>query len=191
MYRDTLDYLAAMMPVPARPTRPTTASDWPPVEKEFGLRLPADYKGFLARYGSGEIDEFLLVASPVFGNRLTRLSDFARSRLEIRRAIRDADWPIPPWPIHPEAGGLLPWGTSRNGDGCFWLTDPPDEPDRWPVVVVESKSQEWLDHEGSMTDLLSGLLDRTVNIPFFPADCFFGAPRFTPLDAVRDSMDPF
>jgi hypothetical protein len=193
MHPDPMDSISRLMHIlhpPDEPTRPARADEWADLEADLGIAFPSDFKTYLARYGSGEINAFLLVSSPAFGNSLTRLQQIIGTRLEIRRAIRDSDWHVPPYPVFPEEGGVLPWGITRNGDTCFWVTDPAASPNDWPVVVVESKSQEWLDHGGPMTAFLADLLDGTIQVPFFPQGYFGSGGSFVPLDVIRDQAEP-
>jgi hypothetical protein len=181
--------LIRLLARPTAPTSPTNDFDWSYVEARLGVRLPTDYKQFLGVFGSGEVNGFLLVASPVFGDRLIRLEDLVRSRLEIRRALRAAGWDIPPHPLSPEPGGLLPWGITRNGDTCFWQTTPAEQQDEWTVTVVESKSQEWIDFDGSLTAFLAAVLTRGLVVPFFPQEVFAAHSWFSPLDRAIDGGD--
>ncbi|MEY9876202.1 hypothetical protein ABH931_005712 [Streptacidiphilus sp. MAP12-33] len=48
--------------------------------------------------------------------------------------MRDEDSDRCPYPIFPEAGGLLEWGSNYNGDTCFWLTQG-SNPDSWSTIV--------------------------------------------------------
>jgi hypothetical protein len=62
--------------------------------------------------------------------------------------------------FHPAEDGLIPWGSTNEGDFFFWRRNGPD-PDRWPVVVYSS-NLEWWEHEGGMVSLLVGLIDGSV-----------------------------
>ncbi|WP_433819146.1 hypothetical protein [Actinomadura scrupuli] len=70
-----------------------------------------------------------------------------------------------PFPIHPEPCGLFPWGVSDNGDFCLWLTDP--DPAVWSIVITDGGL--WWHHEGTLTDLLVGVLGRTFSCVKLPS----------------------
>jgi hypothetical protein len=62
-----------------------------------------------------------------------------------------------PLPILPEPGGLLIWGTTSNGDLCFWDTSEVD-PDRWTVVVFWLSARIWDRFDGGVADFLLAAL---------------------------------
>ena len=41
-----------------------TVVDWQLAERAYGVRFPADYQSFMARYGSGTIENYLTVLEP-------------------------------------------------------------------------------------------------------------------------------
>ncbi len=57
-----LDELLTVLPPPKRPLH--NRGDWAAVEAAIGLRLPADYKAFIAAYGRGTINNCLEIQSP-------------------------------------------------------------------------------------------------------------------------------
>lgn len=189
MSRDRLTRLVAIMPPPRTPTLPPGPDDWPSVERELGIGLPSDYKAFLATYGSGEINGLIDVASPSFGMIRVRLSGFIHECLATLRAQRDAGMPGC-YPIYPEPGGVLPWGGSGNGDLYCWKTEPPDDPDRWPVVVHGRDSGEWVEHPGPLTGYLVDLLEQRIEMPGRRVYFEDHPPEFVPFDPVFDGLEP-
>lgn len=158
------------------------------MEEQLGLRLPADYNAFLQTYGAGEINGLIDVASPTFGQRTVRLTGFIDHSLSIARAQRDSGMSSP-YPIFPEKGGLLPWGSTGNGDQFFWRTDPPDEPDRWSVVAHDRGSGAWIEYPGQMTAFLADALEQRTQAP---GRLYFEdhPPEFVPFDPIYDGVDP-
>ncbi|MGW6915308.1 hypothetical protein ACWGB8_16045 [Kitasatospora sp. NPDC054939] len=67
----------------------------------------------------------------------------------------DADCP---YPVHPEPGGLLAWGSNLNADQFFWLTEG-DDPDAWPVVAFYRGLEEWDRFDGGFASFLLAVLD--------------------------------
>lgn len=68
-----------------------------------------------------------------------------------------------PFPLWPEPGGLLPWGSTDNNDHVFWLTI--GEPDRWPVVATNW--DEWWVCSGGMQSFLVNVLNGGAPCPVF------------------------
>jgi HEAT repeat protein len=145
-----LGALLRLMPAPAEPFDPGEPGLWPDVERQIGLRLPTDYKAFIGTYGSGRVGEFLNIADPFSDNPYIR--DLPQETLQAYRDIRK--WEHIPFPIHPEPGGLVPWGDTDNGDVMFWVADPPDEPDRWSIAINEVRSPFWYTYPGPLVRFL-------------------------------------
>ena len=175
--------LIALLPPPAEPRETGDRAAWAAVEREIGLRLPSDFKALIATYGSGSIDEFLTVHAPFSDNPNVRFLDEARSNLKIYREIRTFEHI--PHPIHPEPGGILPWGSTSNGDVLFWVTDPPDVPDRWPTAINGVRSPDWLAHPGPIPRFLFEWLSGAIEIPFFPDP---PDPRFVPWPPYEETL---
>ena len=163
-----LDALVRLMPLPAEPLDPGKPDGWQSIELQVGLRLPSDYKAFIAAYGSGSVAEFLGVFNPFSDNPHVRLPEAAAANHEIYREIRTSEHI--PFPIHPEPGGLFSWGQTDNGDVMFWVTDPPDEPDRWAIAISEVRGPGWFRHPGPLVRFLREWLTGDAIVPFLPDD---------------------
>jgi uncharacterized protein (TIGR02996 family) len=123
---DPLDELRSVLPPPRRSYQ--AVGDWAAVEAALGTRLPADYKVFIAVYGSGVINGCLEIYSP-----LGREADIRRwwaNWAAVYHSI--AEYVEVPYPIFPQPGGLLPFATLGDVDTLNWLTA--GEPDCWPFV---------------------------------------------------------
>jgi hypothetical protein len=116
------------------PERPFFADgDWAAVEVAVGTPLPADYKAFIATYGAGWISNGLVIHSPFI---------WAAQGRDIRQAW--ADWASMYqdfaeyggvemlYPVFPQPGGLLPFGSLADFHVLNWLTV--GEPEGWPFV---------------------------------------------------------
>lgn len=148
----------------ADPRGPHQALEWERCRSEIGLELPADYRQFTDVFGCGSINDEFGVVSPFdyrlpgshfknFSKILTETFEGAGSAIaEMREA-----WPAYfPYPVFPEAGGLIAWGTNTNGDMCFWETASPD-PEKWTVVVWlrgASPEQAWIRTGAGMVEFL-------------------------------------
>ncbi|MCB9616785.1 MAG: SMI1/KNR4 family protein [Sandaracinus sp.] len=136
-------------------------ADWRPVEQVLG-RLPSDYKRFVERRGQGSIDFFLHVCGAA------SLAWTAEAELAAMRDVRSSDPECCPMPLFPEPAGWLPWGTTDNGNVCWWNRRS-DDPDEWTVAVTGRGPQVW-EHPGGMADFLDAVLRRACRCPLFPAD---------------------
>ncbi len=169
-----LKRLGEIVPPPDHPVG--AIGDWARVEAEVGLRLPSDYRALVAMYGAWMFDGFLEVLTP-FSLHGGGLLEFGlHTVLEGMREARDAGVPIP-FPLHPEPAGLLPWGDTANGDWCYWVTRPREEPDRWSVAIQGSRSTDFWEHPGPLSAALADLLTGRARPPILP-------PEF-PSDEVR------
>ena len=159
-----LEVLARLMPAPAPPRDAGHPSGWPDVERHVGLRLPSDYKAFIATYGSGTIGDFVNISNPFSDSPWIRLADAAEQQLEGYREIRT--WQHVPFPIHPEPGGIFPWGSTSNGDVLFWVTDPSGDPDRWAIAISEVRGDGWFRHAGPLVRFLHEWMTGATVVPF-------------------------
>jgi uncharacterized protein (TIGR02996 family) len=125
---DPLDELRSLLPPPKRPFANT--GNWDEVEKELGLVLPADYKAYIMAYGGGGFG-CIDIPSP-FGIR----RDVRRWWESWAAIYRDISQYVEvPYPVFPEPGGLLCFGTLGDVDNLNWLTV--GDPDRWPFVYYD------------------------------------------------------
>ena len=182
MEGEELDALVRLMPPPAEPREPGDPESWPQVELRLGRRLPSDYKAFIATYGSGRVGEFVNIANPF--SDTPHLRDLPDEMLQIYREIREYEHI--PFPIHPEPGGLIPWGDTDNGDVMFWVADPPDEPAQWSIAVSEVRGPGWFRHPGPLVRFLREWTTGSLVIPFMgdpPAATFEAAEPWAELEA--------
>ncbi|MDP9481956.1 MAG: SMI1/KNR4 family protein, partial [Chloroflexota bacterium] len=166
--RTTMDgELAALrrvMPPPTEPRNLPPPDGWPEIERELGLRLPADYQAFVEVYGSGSVGAFLNVLTPFSDNPNLRLADAAASQLEVYRQIREFE--RLQFALHPEPGGLFPWGFTDNGDVMFWIMDSPADPSHWSIAVSEVRGPGWFTHPGPFVRFLQEWLVGATEVPF-------------------------
>ncbi|MFJ4796322.1 SMI1/KNR4 family protein [Kitasatospora purpeofusca] len=105
--------------------------DWEELARSTGLRVPADYRDFVAVFGGGELNEYLAVRIPPAEGR-------PESRLLEGLGFDPREEPQPGGGAGAvelsEEGRLLPFATTINGDVVFWICDSLD-PESWDVVV--------------------------------------------------------
>src|SRR5262249_3790387 len=152
------------------------------VESRLGLPLPADYKQLICAYGTGSWKDFLCVLTPFSSNSNLNLLEQAKDQLDAERVIRANHPADMPFKLHPEKGGLFPWGMTDNGDRLYWLTE--GEPDSWPTIVYESRGPEYDRHGMSCCEFLRQWVAGELRVSVFPDDFDYGfAGAFRPLDA--------
>lgn len=157
------------------PAKPSEIPDggWQSVQARLGIEFPADYKEFIARYGTGAIDSFLWVLSPFATNRHLNLFDEGRAKLE---ALSELRYESIPYPLFPDAGGILPWGVTDNGDVLYWLCNGP--PSDWVIVVNESRGPRWREFKLSTSEFLAAVVTRELVVDVFPEDFPSESPEF-------------
>lgn len=134
-----LDELLKVLPPPKRPFQ--NQGDWTAVEAAIGLQLPSDYKAFIAAYGRGTINNCLEIESP-FG-----MKEDVRTWWTNMAALYDdvAEYEPLPYPIYPQSGGLLPFGTLGDVHILNWRTTGP--PEQWPFVYYH-RSEGFIEVKG-------------------------------------------
>ena len=169
----TLEELQKLMPAPSTPIE--SAGDWSHVEYEVGTRLPNDYKAFIGLYGSGVIGELpVWVFNPFAADPPHRLKQQGEGIFGAYRTLRAGGYHLP-YPLFPDPGGLLPWGSTGNGDYLQWLTV--GEPDQWTVIVWDCAETEFRAFpRHSLTSFLVAAVSGRVEV--FPRVFFEGPPRF-------------
>ncbi|MEU4428650.1 SMI1/KNR4 family protein [Actinoplanes sp. NPDC024001] len=172
----SIQQLLALAPAPGQGVDVAHPRDFPALEAELGLTLPADFKELLVSYGTGRFLDYLL-PYPVAGSGMTlRLNTLLLEGHEFSRAMFP-EWY--PYPIYPEAGGLLLWGGTQHGHNLCWLTE--GEPDEWPVIVWQPDDNEYHRYDGNavafLTDWLRGALPQALPSPAPGAAVWFEPAR--------------
>jgi hypothetical protein len=173
----SFDSVSTVLLPPANPAEIPDNEDWHKVETQL-RRLPSDYKSFINGFGTGSINGFLWILNPISNNRHLNLLREMDPMLGALRELRDSGEPCP-YPIHPEPGGLLPFGKTDNGDVLYWLTT--DEPERWTIVVNAALDPTFEKFDTNMTEFLAAVLSRRIQCSIFPAKFPSGPPRFVSL----------
>lgn len=165
--------LAELLAVAPPPLNRAVADDdeWHDVERAIGTPLPSDYKAFVGHYGLGKLGDFIVVFTPSHDIPHVNLSNQIRQRLDTLQQLASEWGETLPHPLYPAPGGLLPFGATDNGDVLYWLTS--GSPDRWTVVVNESRGPDYDHHDCSMTTFLAEVISGQRRCSIFPS----GFPR--------------
>ncbi|WP_433728004.1 hypothetical protein ACQP0C_37770 [Nocardia sp. CA-129566] len=130
--------------------------NWSAAEKIYETAFPADYRSFVAAFGSGTIEEMVVVFTPVVSSeevRMVKVSRLSEAAL--------ADEGVNEWA--PADRGryrledLLIWGGTAAADTLCWITTDQD-PDRWPVAVYSRMNHEWSVYPCGMAEFLLKLV---------------------------------
>lgn len=146
-----LSGLEELVPPPSTPVE--GMGDWESLEKETGLSLPEDYKEFIRTYGSGTFDCGIQVYNylrkedwQIGQERLTSLrsliNDLEADEQLYRSSVRNPPLSVSvfPLPLHPEPGGIFPWGFSQDWWDFYWICQGP--PSHWGVAVTYKSVEE-------------------------------------------------
>ncbi|WP_456242764.1 SMI1/KNR4 family protein [Actinopolyspora lacussalsi] len=146
---------------------------WEDVERRLGVALPNDYKEFMETYGGGTIEEFLIFLS--YSQSFEAAMGWkGRDLEEIRMSPEDV---FPGGAVEEGKVNLLPWAYTIDGDVCYWLMDPREDPDQWRVVSRE-RDMEWNFFGGGMMEFLVEITSGRRREPWFPDDFLCGSSCF-------------
>lgn len=162
----SLDRLQSVLKPPVNPSN--TGNGWSELEDALGVSLPQDYKDFINIYGTGGIDQFIWILTPF---DLDENVNFLARAEVMREAYLESKQQFPEYYKHcifPEAGGILPWGYTDNGDELYWKTN--EDARMWSIIVYESRSWEYHEYPMSMTEFLFGIVSRNLVCDAFPED---------------------
>ncbi len=156
------EQLIDVLPRPKKVVETGQPEQWPTIEATLGVVLPDDYKAYINRFGTGLVCNFVYVLNPFSRWEKLNLLEAITKRLPLLQNAR-AESPsgISPFRPYPEPGGLLPWGTTENGDGLYWITE--GAPDMWSIVINEVRSENFEAFSGPMTSFLYDLVTRRID----------------------------
>jgi len=133
--------------------------DWETVERELGIRLPADYKELLTRLPSGAFRGCVEVENPA--QSADELANAKRHNDELLKIFADPDTGYltgTSYVLFPEPGGLYPWGSNDAGGTFWWITDSAD-PDEWRIAYNDR--DDWHEHPGPLSKVIHEILIST------------------------------
>lgn len=171
--------LLEILPKPTVPVDPELVGGMRSVANAIEIELPDDFREFIATYGTGVIDNFLLVHNPFATIADVNLFAEQCRVSEALRYLRQRHRADFPFAVFPERGGLFLWGSTHNGDELFWVTDGP--PNSWKCIALSSDGSEFFRFQGGLACFLCGVLSRRIVVPFFPAGFSSLSPRFERL----------
>jgi hypothetical protein len=124
--------LKLYIPPPARPN--LGPGTWEEAFAALGTRLPEQYVDLMSLYGGGLWGNWLECYQPLGSHRFRGLVPFWKSLIDGHHMTKET-FPdhVPPL-MWPDPGGLLPFGSSADGDKIGWVCH--GDPETWKVVLV-------------------------------------------------------
>ncbi|WP_367323413.1 hypothetical protein [Streptomyces sp. HUAS ZL42] len=125
------------------------------VENSFGVSLPAEVKDVCSLYGDVMVSDFIFIFGPKFmAEKSAWMSDF----------VRDGH-PAIPRAVLPDAGGMLHWGHTIEGDK-FFLEDRGSG--RWTVSAFRRNWGDWYESDDTLADWLVGVFKGNRAVDWMP-----------------------
>jgi hypothetical protein len=90
---------------------------------------------------------------------------------EIKRTLGNESIP---YQVHPEKGGVYPWGGDDNGNSLWWLTNGPSMD--WKLVLI-SRVRGTEELEMTMTGFLASVFSREITCVLWSNDFFTGPEK--------------
>ncbi|MER6222308.1 SMI1/KNR4 family protein [Streptomyces sp900105755] len=134
-----------------------TSKAWDSVEERLGTGLPRDYKELVEAFGAGRFDAHIWLLEPQCPNQAYDLEFDNDGRMD---DLEDF-WEMgeeKPAELDEAGSRLVSWGSTPSGEVLYWLVRPHQDPDRWTVMVNESRGPRWEHFETDCTEFLSGIL---------------------------------
>lgn len=75
---------------------------------------------------------------------------------------------------------LLPVARDDNGNTCYLLRRPAEDPDLWTLVINEARDSRWETFDGGLTDFIYAVLSGNLRFDIFPEDFPDDEPTFSP-----------
>jgi hypothetical protein len=157
-----MEELRRLVPPPADPIG--AEGDWADCEQQLQLRLPQDYKEFIATYGSGTLCGLFAISSPFLSPRLRKetVREWWANWAGVYDCWGDVQRPLP-YPRYPAVPGLLPWGTYGDVNVLSWYTGA--DPGQWHIIY-DHRGEEFVEVPGmGFSDFLVAALKGTVPLP--------------------------
>ena len=172
----TIQKLLDVLKPPSQPAEVGNPDSWVDLEKNINSLLPSDYKSFLSHYGTGWVGHFIIIWNPFaendYVNYIYRLNEFLTDVKMTKqdRPVSEID-DLFPLPFFPDEAGLLPFGSSVNGDTFFWRTN--GKPKEWRIAINRIRSSNYEIHDMSLVDFI-------YNLQLAKLDTFIKKTNFDP-----------
>ena len=151
-----------------------TEYEWAIFFERLGTNLPKDYVDFISNYGSGIINNYIIIYSPFAELEYLELS---RNIKSIRTALEKHN-NIYDFSIYPAKGGILPFGHTNDGDYLCWETN--GEPEEWSIFISGNEGKN-VKFKVNFHDFLYKVLLGEIICDSFSEDLIEQKPSFKTL----------
>ncbi|MDI3407505.1 SMI1/KNR4 family protein [Streptomyces cavernicola] len=149
------------------PPHPGRSVNWPAVEQQLRLALPADYKQLVETYGGGVFADSLRLLEPDGADDMYDLVAQTAERAEILDDLWEAGEPKPSELLDGDIR-LVPWGLKEDaGHFLYWQARPDQEPEEWTVLLNEGRGPLWEAHPLSCSRFLFEVVAGTSTSTYF------------------------
>ncbi|SHO58980.1 hypothetical protein VQ7734_04755 [Vibrio quintilis] len=162
----SIEKLMTILPVPEN--NGMDIPDWDEIEKAIQFELPEDYKQFIAVYGLGWIDDFMLVLAPGVDSNCYDLLEGGKSHLleYIGRRLSHPDFYL--HNALENGDGIYPWGITDNVDTLYWqVVDGKVES---ILIYNKGPAGEFFESKLAFSDFLYAILSKEVVTDHLPED---------------------
>jgi hypothetical protein len=162
-----IEQLTEIIKPPIQTVSSFSLSDFDDIEKKLQIIFPLDFKELIIAYGSGTFGDFIDVLNPLKFNNSE--SEYSFTEQRIRKTYLEMRSEFPhhhPFEYYPKEYGILPWGTTQNGDELFWyIVDK--NPDKWQIIVWQSRSVNYYLYPCDLTTFLTKIFTNGIDCPAF------------------------
>lgn len=166
--------LRQVLAPPPSPREVPSAPSWDRVESRVGP-LPQDYKRFIEEYGTGKVDDFIIVYSPFAANEHLNLLVEAEFDVNaLREGLEEETEPLF------DVDRIRVFGRTDNGDFLAWHVEG-GSPEEWTVILIGSRGPFVDRFPGGVTDFLAEALQGNLSSDVLPDDFPSERPAFVPV----------
>jgi hypothetical protein len=170
--------LADLRAVLPPPTNPVAGGDidWAAVQAKYKIALPDDFRDLVSTYGSGAIDGFAWLLSPISANNNLNFSksEYFLSSYAVMKKEFPSDYPRP---LFPSRGSFFPWAVTDNGETFVWIVE--GTPTEWKVAIHSANQSEEEVYSLGAVDFLTRLLRKNIESRILPSQFPSTKPRFS------------
>ncbi|CAL9421496.1 SMI1/KNR4 family protein [Streptomyces sp. enrichment culture] len=166
------------------------SADWPAIEEELGVPLPADYKKLYEAFGGGVFSDSVYFLGRDEGTSFDLLTQWRVAVSADRDSGLGSVSALDPYGVYAPGGkGLVAWGSTEWADEYCWLIDA-RRPGEYPVLARSHDGGPWHWYDMSTSEFLYRVLADAAFQPFGIAQYDLGATFEPGSGAPADDRQP-